>query len=130
MGIIHKVGAIILDNKKILVGKKKEKFIIPGGRLEKGENNIECLRRELNEEFRVELVSSKYFGTFDDEAALDPGMTIHMDVYLTSIRGTPVASSEITEMRFIDSKNSERIKLGSILEKFVIPELARKKMID
>ena len=125
---IHKIGAIILNNRSILVAKKKNTFIIPGGRIETGENHIDCLRRELQEELGVNLVSQEYFGTFEDDAALDPGKRITIDVYLVKIEGEPKASAEIEEAIYVNSKNN--IKLGSILEKFVIPELEKKGLIE
>jgi len=129
-GVIHKIGAIILKDKKILVGKKKNKFIIPGGRIEGDESHIECLKRELKEEFEVDLVSQEYFGSYEDEAALDPGMKIKMDVYLVIVEGEPKASSEIEESIYVNSKNKNEIELGSVLDKFVIPGLESKGLID
>jgi mutator protein MutT len=130
MNEIRKIGAIILANRRILVGKKKHKFIIPGGRIEGGETSIDCLRRELKEELGVNLVSQEFFGKFEDAAALDPGMKIKMEVYIVDIEGEPKASSEIEELAYVDSKNMNNIKLGSILEKFVIPELLKRHLID
>ena len=130
MGTIHKIGAIILDSKKILVCKKRGKFIIPGGKIEKNESHKECLKRELKEELGVELISQEFFGSFEDDSALDPGMRIKMDVYTVDIQGEPKASSEIEEIAYADSKNKHNIKLGSILEKFVIPRLLDKGLID
>ena len=46
-------GAIIRSNKILLVGKKydeKEHLILPGGKKEPGENDLECLTREVGEE--------------------------------------------------------------------------------
>ena len=130
MDTIHKIGAIILNDKKILVGKKGSKFIIPGGRIEKNENHKECLKRELKEELGIELISQEFFGSFEDDAALDPGMKIKIDVYIANVQGEPKASSEIEEITYVDSKNKSNIILGSILEKFVIPELKNKGMIN
>ena len=130
MGKIHKIGAIILNRKKILVGKKGNKYIIPGGRIESGEDHRECLQRELEEELGVDLVSQEYFGTFEDDAALDPGMKIKMDVYVVGIKGKPKASSEIQDLIYVNTCDLNKVKLGSILEKFVIPELKNKGMIN
>ena len=127
MNTIHKIGAIILQDNKILVAKKKTKYIIPGGRLE-NESHEECLRRELMEELEVKLVSYQYFGTFADAAALDPGMRIQMEVYRVNIEGQPKASSEIEEIQWVGSDTS--LNLGSILYKFVIPELKSKGLIE
>lgn len=130
MNTIHKIGAIILKDKKILVGKKRDKYIIPGGIVEEGEDHTNCLKRELKEELDVNLISTEFFGTFEDEAALDPGMKIKMHVYYATIKGEPKASAEIKELMYVDSKNQSDIKLGSILEKFVIPELIKKEEIN
>jgi ADP-ribose pyrophosphatase YjhB (NUDIX family) len=128
---ICKIGAIILRDKKVLVGRDKgrNKFTIPGGRIETNETDVQCLKRELKEEYGVGLVSQKYFGTFEDEAAFDPGMQIVMRVYITRIRSEPKAQSEVVESLYINSRD-KGIRLGSIIEKFVIPELVRQNLID
>lgn len=128
--VIHKIGAIILTNRHILVGKKKDTFIIPGGKIESGEDHTVCLKRELFEELGVRLVDAEYFGTYEDVAALDPGMLIKMDVYKVRVEGNPTPSSEIEEIRYINSKDLDSIKLGSVLTKFVIPRLVDKGDID
>ncbi len=130
MDVINKIGAIILKNRKILVGRKRDKFIIPGGKIEQNENDIECLRRELKEEFKLTLISQEYFGNFEDNAALDPGMKIKMVVYMVDVERVPKAAKEISELRYINSKDVGKIKIGSILEKFVIPELVKRNLIE
>ena len=130
MDYINKIGAIIIDNKRILVCKKKDKYIIPGGRIEKGESDEECLRRELKEELDVGLISFNYFDSFEDEAALDPGMIIEMKVYFVKIEGIPKARSEIENIKWIDSGDIGKMKLGSIIEKFVMPILKERNMIN
>ena len=54
---IHKIGAIAIKDRKLLVVRKrgKEEFIIPGGKHERDESFEECLRRELHEELQVNL---------------------------------------------------------------------------
>ena len=125
---LHKIGAIIIEDRKVLVGKKREKYIIPGGRIEPGESHEDCLRRELQEEFQVDMVSFTFFGQFTAEAALDPGMRVVMDVYEVTINGEPRASSEITDGQFVTS--STTLPLGSIIQKEVIPKLVEEGKID
>jgi 8-oxo-dGTP diphosphatase len=127
METIHKIGAIILKDRKLLVGRKKDTYIIPGGKIEVGERPEECLSRELQEEFQLSLINSSYFGTYEDEAALDPGMKIKMEIYLVNCLGKPIVDNEIEEMHFISSDTS--LKLGSVLSKFVIPKLVEKDLI-
>ena len=128
MDKIHKIGAIILKNKKILVAKKKNKFIIPGGRVEEGEDDLTCLKRELLEELKVDLITSEYFGRYEHDAALDPGMKIKMRVYFVKIAGEPIASSEISEIAFVNSHHN--LKMGSIVTEEVIPELVKRGLIE
>ena len=59
--MIDKVGGIIIKNKKVLVVRKKTKenfpeFIIPGGKRETGETDVETLQREIQEEVNLKVV--------------------------------------------------------------------------
>lgn len=128
MSALYKIGVVILKDRKILVGKKKGKFIILGGKIEEGESSRECLRRELIEEFGVELISLEYFGTFEDDAALDLGKKVKIETYVVEISGEPKAQNEIEKALYVCSKYD--VKLGSILKKFVIPKLFEKGLIN
>lgn len=125
---IQKIGAIILKDQKILLTKKKDKFIIPGGRIETGEDDLTCLKRELQEELKADLISAHYFGTFEHPAALDPGQIIVMKVYFAEIKGKPQAASEITEIAWVNSQSN--LEMGSIVAEEVIPELVKRGLMD
>lgn len=125
---IEKIGAIIIKDKRILVCRKKGLFIFPGGKKEKNENDLECLKRELKEELRVDLIGHKFFGNYEDDATLDPGLRVKINAYLVEINGEPKASREIEEIKYINCKDN--INLGSILKKFVIPELIKRGLIE
>lgn len=55
------VCAVILIGEKILVTQRSErmklplKWEFPGGKLEKNENEIDCVKRELKEELNIEV---------------------------------------------------------------------------
>jgi len=123
---IDKVGAIILKEKKILVQRKnnnREECIIPGGKRENQETDLETLARELMEELTVELESAEFIGGFDDKAVFS-NKDIHVQTYLVKIKGEIQCANEIKEAIWIDRNYKEEgIKLGSILEKHVIPIL-------
>lgn len=125
---IYKVGAIILnDQKELLVVRKQFKdrvdFIIPGGRQEKGENDEQTLRRELEEELGVTVKSFTPFGQFEEMAVFE-NVPLKMTVFEVQIEGTPKAKSEIKEAIWIDANYAHKgIQLGSVLSKHVIPAL-------
>ncbi len=132
---IHKAAGILIKDKKLLVTleRRKEFFIAPGGKLNKGESSPEALIRELHEELDVDTNESdlEIFDTFWAEAAGQEGKLLCMDVYMVKDWiGEPVASSEVEEIRWITSKNEENLKLGSIFEKHVIPRLLNGGLIS
>ena len=131
---IDKIGGIILRGKKLLVVKKRTKdnrseYIIPGGKREGNETDFETLKRELQEEIQVELLSAEPFGGFDDIAIFE-NIPIHIEVYFANIVGEPTCDSEIKELVCIDRNYEKKgIKLGSVLAKFVIPKLIELEMM-
>ncbi len=55
-------AAIIIKNGKILIAKRKEgKWEFPGGRVEKGEDMEECLKREIKEELDMDIEILKHY---------------------------------------------------------------------
>lgn len=132
--MIDKVGGVILKDKKILVVRKRTKedfkeFIIPGGKREHEETDIQTLTRELKEELKVDLVSSEFMGEYTDIAVFE-NVPIKIRTYLAKVCGDVKVDNEIKEYIWIDANYREKqIKLGSVLEKFVIPELVKRGLM-
>jgi len=59
--MINVTCAIILFNQKILVAQRSEKMKLPlkwefpGGKLEDGESEVNCIKREIKEEMNIEI---------------------------------------------------------------------------
>jgi len=130
--MIDKVGGIILKDKKILVQRKnnnREECIIPGGKREGNETDFKTLKRELLEELTVELLEAEFLGEYFDKACFSD-KPISVKTYLTKVKGEIICANEIKEAIWIDRNYQQKnIKLGSILEKHVIPELIKRNLM-
>ena len=105
MADIDKVGLLALRDDRLLLcrkGRDTSKLILPGGRIEAGESDLECLARELREELGdVSLEAVEYLGAYEDRAAFDdPSIvkTLPIVLYRGRLRGRPTPSAEITEL--------------------------------
>ena len=130
--MIDKVGGIILKNKNILVQRKtnnREECIIPGGKRENNETDLETLKRELQEELSVDLLEAEFIGGYDDIACFS-NKPIHVQTYLVKIKGEIKCNNEIKEAIWIDRNYEQQgIKVGSILGKHIIPELIKRNLM-
>ncbi len=130
--MIDKVGGIILKDKKILVERKnnnKEECIIPGGKRENNETDLETLKRELKEELSVDLIDAEYIDEYYDKACFSNN-PICVKTYLVKVEGKIICNNEIKEAIWIDKNYKDKgIKLGSILEKYVIPYLIENNLM-
>ncbi len=65
--MIKVVAAIIVNNDKILITKRSNKMKLggmwefPGGKIEPGENEQQCIIREIKEELYLDISVSKHF---------------------------------------------------------------------
>lgn len=132
---IHKSAGILIDNRRLLVERSKDKefFIAPGGQIEEGETAPEALVRELMEEFQITVDEADLtlFGTFRAKAAGQENKVVEMQVYtVANWVGVPKPDSEVEEIKWVNSVPEPGIKLGSIFEHEVIPRLKSADLID
>lgn len=132
---IHKVGGILIQNRRLLVcrAKGKEHFMAPGGKIEAGETAQQALQRELTEELSIHVEESQFkpFSLFEAQAAGDESKKIRMEVFLVSEwYGEVQGAHEIEALAWVTSSNEGELKLGSIFEHEVIPRLKAQNLID
>ena len=133
MEVHHKIAGIIIKNRKLLMCRKYDEphFIMPGGKVEEGESKEETLKRELKEELDVELKSMKPFKTWEAQHFKDKEKIVRMETYFVEIEGEPKQTAEINEIVWIDSKyKDEGLKIASIDEEYLVPELKKMDLID
>lgn len=129
MADIDKVGVLIRRGDRLLLCRKNRdtsKLILPGGRIEGGESDLECLARELREELgQVSLRNVEYVGTYEDRAAMDDPTvrkTLRITLYRGDLIGTPEPASEITDLVWFGA-DSDVAELTPIFVNRILPDL-------
>ena len=123
--MIKKVAAVIIKNDCILsVSKKKAPnfYMLPGGKYEGTENDIEALSRELREELNVTISKMEFFGDYEDISMLE-NEKLFLRTYITEINGEPHPDNEIHNVKWIPIHANCNTEIGSGIAKFVIPIL-------
>ncbi len=106
--IIRKIGIAVFRDKKILMARSKKNtdvFYFPGGKIEAGETDIQCMERETMEELsaNIDVASTKLLERFHEPAHNKPNTFIDISLYETRLLNEPQPSSEIEEIRYFDS---------------------------
>ncbi|MFA6382213.1 MAG: NUDIX domain-containing protein [Candidatus Buchananbacteria bacterium] len=97
-------AAIFIRDKKILLVKIKNVWIIPGGALEEGETEIECLNREISEEFPgLKLANLEFYNNFIGQSP-NRGDAINVKVYQGKMTGEMQIKGldEVVDYDFVD----------------------------
>jgi 8-oxo-dGTP diphosphatase len=127
--VIRIVAALIRDDAgRVLLVRKRgtQAFMQPGGKRERGEDDVTALARELDEELgcRVLRGSARALGVFDCVAANEPDRRVNAAVYAIDVEGGVAARAEIDEIAWIDPAAPGDIHLAPLTRDHVLP-LAR-----
>jgi len=97
------INVAIIHNGKILLVRKRQSWLLPGGKPEPNESDLECLYREVSEELSgTQLKNLKYYNEFIGNTHMQE--RFKTKVYFADIKGElGKPSSEITECKFIDN---------------------------
>ena len=128
--IVEVVGAILFDRAgRLLTVRKRgtERFMLPGGKREPGEDDVIALARELAEELGVALVSAQPFGRFEAPAANEPGALVRSEAYLVTVEGEAAIQTEIEELLWIDPAAPPDAPLAPLLARHILPALTARR---
>ena len=114
MNEVDKIAFIHIVDGKILSTRTKggNKFYIPGGKRELGETDEQTLVREIKEELAVHIIREtiSYLGTFKAQSdGATEGVIVKMTCYTAEYNGNLKASSEIEELRWLDTSDLDII---------------------
>src|SRR3989344_605624 len=129
---IDKVGFIEIRNRKVLetCSYGKDKWYIPGGKLEAGESDEQALIREMKEELLVDLIPEtiKHYGTFEAQAHGKPeGTIVRMTCYTAKYNGTLSPSAEVEKLDWFDYSKRNDV---SPVDQLIFDDLKAKNLID
>ena len=112
------INAAVIDDGKILLVRKRQSWILPGGKPEPDESDIECLCRELSQELSgTQLENIRYYGEFEGRTP-HKGDTLMAKVYFADIKGElGQPSAEIAAYAWAD--NPGKYNLSDITSKIV-----------
>ncbi|MDP3973715.1 MAG: NUDIX domain-containing protein [Candidatus Daviesbacteria bacterium] len=134
MNMINKVALAHFKDKKMLMVRTKrqrEVFYTLGGKIEKGESEIDCLKREVKEEISCELneKSLNFLTEFEDVAHGKEDTMLHLKMYEGDLIGDPEPSAEIVEIGWFDTISDKR-HLSEIAQRKIFPWLKKHRFIN
>ncbi len=105
----------LLVSSKRDFGKFTGMYYLPGGHLEEGEDELECLRREIMEELGIEVISAKKI----TEAKIDIEGELGV-WYLCEVKSFQINenNAELKDARFFTKDNMSKIRLWPATKKF------------
>ncbi|MCM3782565.1 NUDIX domain-containing protein [Neobacillus mesonae] len=111
---IDKIAWIHLENGQILGARSKGKdtYYLPGGKREAGEEDVQTLIREIDEELTVRIIpdSVTYFGTFEALAhGKSEGVNVKMTCYLADYTGSLSPASEIEQLLWLNYSDRDQV---------------------
>lgn len=121
-------GIIIQDGKLLMLkGRGYKELWTPGGHLEIGESEEECLKRELKEEIGVTLVESKFFGEYPGRSFYFPDQVYNKRVYTAKIKGTIKPDAEIEDYVWVTKEDfiAKKYPMITDTEEKIIPDLIK-----
>ena len=127
-------GVVLHDEAGRLLTVRKHgttRFMLPGGKLEPGEDAVGAGVREVWEEvgLRVDASTVEVLGDYDGRAANEPGVRLLSTVLVAPLTGEPQPTGEIAELRWLTPEEMARVSgvdvddLAPLLTDHVLPAL-------
>ena len=104
------INAAVIEDGKILLVRKRKTWILPGGKPEPRESDLECLCRELDEELSgLKIKNLKYYNEFEGIAPHKKDL-IKVKVYLAQVEEGPYKPSrEINAAELVEDTSKYNI---------------------
>jgi 8-oxo-dGTP diphosphatase len=133
-GEILKIGLAVTAMGRLLVVRKKgtKSYILPGGKPEKGEDDVQALSREIEEELGCTLnpQTISYLGSFSDAAADMKGTRVTVRLYAAELIGEPSPRAEIETVKWYSPSIDSGDILAPSIQNKILPYLRNQKRLE
>ena len=125
---LHIAAACLFDEqgRLLLVRKRNTRFfMLPGGKLEPGEDALTALKRELFEELELQLDDSalRPLGHYQAPAANEADTWLLADIFRATLPHSVQPAAELEELRWLDTAEPIPDDLAPLLREQVLPAL-------
>lgn len=131
---ILKIGLAITEMGRLLVVRKKgtKSFILPGGKPEKGEDDLQALSREVEEELGCSLnpQTVSFLGSFSDTAADLHNTTVTVRLYTAELIGEPSPRAEIETIKWYSPSVDRDEILAPSIQNQILPFLRDRRWLS
>lgn len=110
---IKVVCAIIIDHNRILAAKRSIEmphpryWEFPGGKIETGEKEEDCLLREIREELNCEIIIEKQIKSFTYSY---PDKTIVLKPFICTLKNNPPTAIEHEKIKWLSIYELDKLK--------------------
>lgn len=140
MAYYNKIGLLVLNAEAtaFLVCEprpddedKARLYLMPGGKIEGSETDVECLTREIKEELdcAVDTTSLELVGECTDVASGHPDRDVMIRLYRGQLIGEPKPSSEIAALHWVGRDSVSDPMTSPIVKNKIIPDLVKRRIL-